>query len=127
MKRFFSILDELKLKVTFCDENKGEYSLEGMIDTGASITIIPHEVGENIRLKEHTKKEITMITGLANVKIPLRIVPVLMLGEITLKDVLVGIHELPDPAIKVLIGMNALKQLRTVIDGQERSFELEPQ
>ncbi len=45
--------------------------------------------------------------------------------EIILNNVIVGIHKLSDPAIKVLIGMNVLKQLRTVIDDRKRSFELE--
>lgn len=118
--------NKLKLMVTLFGENDSEYETEALIDTGATLTIIPTEISDLLELPEDKEMpKMQMITAGGVIEVSRKIVKEMRMGEIVLKNVEVAIHRLPDPIeVKVLIGMNVLERITLIIEGKKKEFFL---
>jgi len=117
---------KLKVNIEFLGRKNLRYATEAVIDTGSSVTIIPSEIADYLGLeKDRLMPKMKLITGSGQIEVSRMIMPRLKIADIPLTNTPVGIHELPDPIeVKVLIGMNVIEQLKIIIDGKNREFEI---
>ncbi len=117
---------KLKVNIEFLGRKNLRYATETVIDTGSSVTIIPSEIADYLGLeKDRLMPKMKLITGSGQIEVTRMIAPRLKIADITLTNIPVGIHELPDPIeVKVLIGMNVIEQLKMIIDGKNKEFEI---
>jgi|SRR3989344_214180 len=105
---------------------KNRYAAWSNIDTGSSITIVPPEIANYLELgldKENSTMKI--VTGSGILEIPRKIVETMKIDDLTFTNFAVGVHELPkEVETRVLIGMDIINQIKLIIDGKNREFEI---
>ncbi len=118
---------KLKVNITFIGSNQMEYETEALIDTGASITIIPPEISDLLELEEDKEMaKMKLVTASGLIEVSRKFVKEVRINNKIFKNVSVAIHQLPDPIeIKVLIGMNLIERMKLVIDGKNKEFDIE--
>lgn len=100
---------------------------EALIDTGSTFTILPPETAERLRLPVNRRMpRVNLTTASGFIEAPVRLLNKIEIGNLRLENDPVVIHRIPDPApIKVLIGMNVLKEAELRVNGKESEFEIE--
>jgi len=98
-----------------------------LIDTGAAFTVVPAEIADFLELKSYEEQpKVELVTASGLIKPSVRILERLEVGDIKMKNLPVVIHEIPDPApIKILLGMNFIKRIELMVNGKEKSFEIQ--
>lgn len=117
--------NKLKVKVIFYKKNL-RYAEDATIDTGSSITIIPSEIADHLGF-ELDKEIPTMkiVTGSGILEIPRKAADMMKINDLIFSNFVVGVHELPKEAeTKVLIGMNIINQIKLIVDGKNKEFEI---
>ena len=67
-----------------------------------------------------------LITASGMIEPEVKILEKIVIEEITIEKLPVVIHEIPDPApIKILLGMNFIKNVNLRINGKENAFNIE--
>lgn len=117
--------NKLKVSVVFRN-NEIEYETEAIIDTGATITVIPPEISDFLNLEIDKETPIMkLITASGIIEVSRKIVKEIRIGGLIFKNIPAAIHKLPDPIeIKVLIGMNVIENLKLITDGKNKEFEM---
>lgn len=117
---------KLETKVEFI-KSKNRYATQAIFDTGSTVTIIPPEIADYLEFETDKRKpKMTIVTGSGILEVPRKIADRLKIKDIIFRDIIVGIHKVPDPIkIKVLIGMNVIEQIKLIIDGRNKKFEMQ--
>jgi len=105
---------------------KNRYAAWSTIDTGSSITIVPPEIANYLEL-ELDKENNTMkiVTGSGILEIPRKIAEVMKIKELIFTNFPVGVHELPkEVETRILIGMDIINQIKLIVDGKNKEFEI---
>jgi len=118
-------INKLKIKVIFLRKNL-RYSEDATIDTGSSITIIPPEMADYLGFELDKENPIMkMVTGSGVLEVPRKIADRVKINDFVFTNVIVGVHELPRQVeTKVLIGMNIIDQMKLMINGKNKEFEI---
>lgn len=99
---------------------------DALIDTGAAFSVIPPEIDEFLELEYHEIPKTTLITASGIIEPEVKVLTKMVVGEITIEKLPVVIHEIPDPApIKILLGMNFIKNVNLRVNGKEDTFNVE--
>ncbi len=97
--------------------------IDMMLDTGAGYSLIPLNAAIILGHKLSDKKMIPIITGNGRINVPLIMLNSITVGDIEVKNISVICHTIEMGEVQGLLGLNFLKQVRTVID--YRSLRLE--
>ncbi len=117
--------DELTVKVLLRGP-KRETEETAVIDTGATFSVIPPSMANFLGLRKIFRRQITLVTVSGVIKSHLAVLDVLLVAGKELHELEFAVHEIPDPApIKVLLGMNFVKEVNLIIHGRKRSFHIE--
>ena len=98
-----------------------------ILDTGASHTILSHEIARDLGLLANTHvTSVTLKTAGGTVQAEMTQVGAVQVGEAEAKNVLVAIHDLPDapPGIDGLLGLTFLQQFLVTLDTQKGELHL---
>jgi len=99
---------------------------DALIDTGAAFSVIPPEIDDFLELEPHEIPKTKLITASGIIEPEVKILEKIVVGEITMEKLPVVIHEIPDPApIKILLGMNFIKNVDLRVNGKENVFNIE--
>lgn len=99
---------------------------DALIDTGAAFSVIPPEIDDFLDLEYHEISKATLVTASGIIEPEVKILEKIVVGEITIEKLPVVIHAIPDPApIKILLGMNFIKNVDLKINGKENIFDIE--
>lgn len=117
--------NKLKVKVVFLKKDL-RYATEAIIDTGSTVTVIPPEIADYFNFElDKESPTMTIVTGSGTLEVPRKIVDRIKINDFVFTDVIVGVHELPKQVeTKVLIGMNIINQIKLVVDGKNKKFEI---
>lgn len=100
---------------------------DALIDTGSAFTVIPPEIADFLELETNREcPKAQLVTAYGLIEPSLKILEKLEAENIMVERLPVVIHEIPDPApIKVLLGMNFIDKVRLIVDGKEKTFQIE--
>ena len=99
---------------------------DALIDTGAAFSVIPPEIDDFLELEPYEIPKTKLITASGMIEPEVKILEKIVIEEITIEKLPVVIHEIPDPApIKILLGMNFIKNVNLRINGKENAFNIE--
>lgn len=117
---------KLEIRAEFI-KSKNRYATQAIFDTGSTVTIIPPEIADYLEFEtDRGQPKMTIVTGSGSLEVPRKIADILRIKEMAFRNVIVGVHKIPDPIkIKVLIGMNVIEQIKLIIDGKHRKFEIQ--
>ena len=107
-------------------KGKNRYAAWSTIDTGSSITIIPPEIANYLELElDKENPMIKIVTGSGILEIPRKIAEAMKIDNLIFTNFPVGVHEIPkEVETRVLIGMDIINQIKLIIDGRNRDFEI---
>jgi clan AA aspartic protease (TIGR02281 family) len=97
-----------------------------LFDTGASLTILSRSVveaaGYDLAKAKHRQR---ILTGNGTIELPMLQIAALKVAEIEIRNLMVCVHDIPgETNVEGLLGVNALRTLRTVIDYPQGYFEI---
>lgn len=99
---------------------------DALIDTGAAFSVIPPEIDDFLELEPYKISKATLVTASGIIEPEVKLLEKIIVGEITIEKLPVVIHEIPDPApIKILLGMNFIKNVDLRVNGKENAFDIE--
>ncbi len=90
-----------------------------VVDSGASLTVLSQEVARELNLlPAQQARTVTLRTAGGPVQAQIVQVPVIRVGEATVRNVQVAIHDLPDkfPGVDGLLGLSFLDQFQMTLD-----------
>jgi len=99
-----------------------------ILDTGASHTILSHEIARDLGLLAHAQvTSVTLKTAGGIVQAQMTHVGAIQVGEAEAKNVPVAVHDLPDapPGIDGLLGLTFLQQFLVTLDAQKGELHLQ--
>lgn len=105
----------------------GERDARFIVDTGADITLLSHEVVRDLGLvPTASAPTITLNTVGGTIRADMIRVGVIAVGEAEVRNVMVAVHDLPDAATGVdgLLGLSFLDQFLVTLDLQEGKLHL---
>ena len=105
----------------------GERDARFIVDTGADITLLSHEVVRDLGLvPTASAPTITLNTVGGTIRADMIRVGVIAVGEAEVRNVMVAVHDLPDAATGVdgLLGLSFLDQFVVTLDLQEDKLHL---
>ena len=105
----------------------GERDARFIVDTGADITVLSHEVVQDLGLvPTASAPTITLNTVGGTIRVDMIRVGVITVGEAEVRNVMVAVHDLPDPPTGVdgLLGLSFLDQFLVTLDLQEGKLHL---
>ena len=101
-------------------------SEDAVMDTGAAFAVISPETPDYLELelnKDYPKA--TLVTASGIIETPVKILNRIEVANIKAKNLPVVIHKIPDPApVKILLGMNFIKNVKLIVDGKNGTFDL---
>ncbi len=117
--------NKLKVKAIFSKRNL-RYAEDAIIDTGSSVTIIPPEIADYLEFEpDKENPSMKIVTGSGILEIPRKIATTMKINDLVFTDFPVGVHELPkEVETKVLIGMDIINQIKLIVNGKNREFEI---
>jgi predicted aspartyl protease len=84
------------------------------------------EIDDFLELEPYEIPKAKLITASGMIEPEVKILEKIMVGEITIEKLPVVIHEIPDPApIKILLGMNFIKNINLWVNGKDNAFNIE--
>lgn len=99
---------------------------DALIDTGAAFSVIPPEIDDFLELEPYKISKATLVTASGIIKPEIKLLEKIVLDEIIIEKLPFVIHEIPDPApIKILLGMNFIKNVNLRVNGKENAFNIE--
>ena len=117
--------NKLQVRAEFI-KGKNRYAAWSTIDTGSSITIIPPEIANYLELElDKENPMIKIVTGSGILEIPRKIAEAMKIDNLIFTNFPVGVHEIPkEVETRVLIGMDIINQIKLIVDGKNREFEI---
>ncbi|GEM_PF-2903745 len=100
---------------------------DALIDTGAAFMVIPPSIAEFLELKTDEKMpKATLVTASGLIEAPVKVLDGIEVEGMRISKLSVVVHKIPDPApIKVLLGMNFIKNVKLIVNGKENEFRIE--
>ncbi len=91
-----------------------------LLDTGAGFSMITWNLAVDLGYNPAVEKGIPIITGNGTVVMPIIRLKAIVLGDISVQNILAICHDVPELSnCEGLLGLNFLKHVRTVIDFKE--------
>ncbi len=120
------IRDLIVLKQVEVDGPDSTSRVDLLLDTGASVTILSRSVLESAGYNlEGLKDSLKLVTGNGSIELPMIRVDALRFGVHEVHDLVVGVHDIPGVGnIEGLLGVNALRHFRTVLDYPQGYMEI---
>jgi clan AA aspartic protease (TIGR02281 family) len=98
------------------------------IDTGASYTIISHEIAKTLQLQPNPElAPLTLQTANGQIQAPLVNIETLTVGELTSYNIVAAIHDVQDgDSISGLLGLNFLNRFTMTVDSTQQQITFTP-
>jgi len=95
---------------------RAEAETLGLIDTGASVVVLPRELAERLGYDLATAPTVQVHTANGLIRVPTLTLAEVALGEARVRDVEAVCHALDDDTLPVLIGLSFLRQFVVTLD-----------